>query len=145
MTLWYLSFVDLINVLTNDAMSKFYVSMRFHDTDLWIVEQMKRVLDFVSVVESFDHDRDIRILSYQVFSIDPRLIIFVNRRQLRILQSLIHPYVVIQAIILNSTPALNLCRLNYSDIVFENSLHIDLEYLFDIFTAQMTPLLLFLL
>jgi hypothetical protein len=64
-------------VLTDDTMSEFQVSVGVNHTDLRIVEKMERILDFVFVVESFNHYRDIRIIPYQVFSIDPRLILFI--------------------------------------------------------------------
>jgi hypothetical protein len=64
-------------MLTDDTMSEFQVSLGIDYTDLRIVEKMERILDFVFVVESFNHYRDIRIIPYQVFSVNPRLILFI--------------------------------------------------------------------
>jgi hypothetical protein len=64
-------------MLTDNTMSEFQVSLGVDYTDLRIIEKMERILDFVSVIESFNHYRDIRIIPYQVFSVNPRLILFI--------------------------------------------------------------------
>jgi len=53
--------------------------------------------------------------------------------------------IVVKAVVLYSSPVFNLCRLNNPNVVFEDSLGVNFEYLMDSLSTQMANDLLLVL
>lgn len=122
--------------ITDNTLAEPQVSLGVYDTNLRIVENMERVLNFIAFVEPLYHDWNVGVFSDQVNSINPRLIFWGQLLFWSWIQ-----IIIILAIVLNSAFALYLGRFDNSNIVFEYSLCVNLKYLFDALSAQMTNLL----